>query len=311
LPWTESRSRDEWLADVRRRGERIRRRRRFAVTLVGLLALALPAGVVATSLTGRTERPVELTAAGPTFVSDHPTGPIVDGAAPDGASPTTVLPPISSGAGGGGTAVGSEPSGPVSPTTTAEVHLRIPAVNGVQTPTSPSSVPPTDDPVVHSSPSTTVAASTTSPTQGRSSATSASPPGPPPPVSSSPAEPCAAADVLVTVVTDRAVYAPGETVTGTSTLENRAAAACVLPTRPFFRIEDASGKPVGSFAYTAEFRVPEKVEPGRTFSGTFTWDQSDCSGAACAQVPAGTYVAVADWTESGPYSGRAPFQIGA
>ena len=51
------------------------------------------------------------------------------------------------------------------------------------------------------------------------------------------------------------------------------------------------------------------AEPGKSFSSSFTWDQKNCSGSSCAQVPAGTYVVIADWTESGPYSGRSSFQI--
>ncbi|MDQ4069987.1 MAG: hypothetical protein M3203_11035, partial [Actinomycetota bacterium] len=53
MPWTESRSRDEWLAEVRRRGERIRRRRRLAVSAVGAVALLVPgAALVSLSSAG-------------------------------------------------------------------------------------------------------------------------------------------------------------------------------------------------------------------------------------------------------------------
>jgi hypothetical protein len=137
---------------------------------------------------------------------------------------------------------------------------------------------------------------------------------PPPPTTAAPAtgaasEHCPQSDVKVTVATDRAAYAPGQTVQGSSTLENRSATACMLPTRAFFRILDGAGKDVGSFAYTMEFRYPVPAEPGKTFTSTFTWDQKDCAGPACVQVPPGTYTVVADWTESGPYSGRTTFQI--
>lgn len=52
-----------------------------------------------------------------------------------------------------------------------------------------------------------------------------------------------------------------------------------------------------------------RAEPGKTFTSTFTWDQKDCAGSACAQVPAGTYTVVADWSEGGPYTGSTAFQI--
>ena len=142
---------------------------------------------------------------------------------------------------------------------------------------------------------------------GGSSVTTAVPPGPPtndPQVAA-----CPAADVTVSVTTEKDTYAPGETVRGSSTLTNRSTTTCLLPTRAFFRILDASGKTVGSFAYTLELRMPVKAEPGKTFTSSLLWDQKDCSGSSCVQVPAGTYVAVADWNESGPYSGRGSFKI--
>ena len=57
--------------------------------------------------------------------------------------------------------------------------------------------------------------------------------------------------------------------------------------------------------------MPVPAEPGKTFTSTFTWDQKDCAGPACTQVPAGTYTVTADWTESGPYKGSTTFQITA
>ncbi len=123
------------------------------------------------------------------------------------------------------------------------------------------------------------------------------------------AAPCSSADVRVTVTTAKSSYSPGETVQGSSSLENRGTRACLLPTRAFFRIVNGAGKDVGSFAYTMEFRYPVLAEPGKTFSSSFTWDQRDCSGPACAQVPAATYTVVADWSESGPYTGSATFRV--
>ena len=113
----------------------------------------------------------------------------------------------------------------------------------------------------------------------------------------------------MTVTTGRAAYGPGQAVQGSSTLENRSAGACMLPTRAFFRITNDAGSDVGSFAYTLELRLPVAAEPGRTFTSTFTWDQKDCAGSPCAQVAPGTYTVVADWSESGPYAVRTTFQI--
>jgi hypothetical protein len=114
----------------------------------------------------------------------------------------------------------------------------------------------------------------------------------------------------VTVTTDRSSYGPGETVRGSTTIENRSGSACLLPTRGFVRITNAAGKDVSGFAYTMEYRFPALAEPGKTFTTPFTWDQRDCSGGSCVQVPAGTYNVAADWTEGGQYFGRGSFTIG-
>ena len=129
------------------------------------------------------------------------------------------------------------------------------------------------------------------------------------PVTGPPLQACAVGDVKVTVSTAKATYAPGETVTGVSTLENRSGVACLVSARAFFRIEDTGGRVVSSFAYTADFRMPVKAEPGQTFADRFTWNQLNCTSNPCVQVPGGTYVVVADWNEAGPYSGRGSFSV--
>jgi hypothetical protein len=177
------------------------------------------------------------------------------------------------------------------------------SVTSVQPRTSPPSPPSSDVPVVRPPAGSDPSGSTSSPILAPPPSTTVAPSTGPPPA------PCPAAEVKVTVVTDRPAYAPGQTVQGSSTLENRSATACLLPTRAFFRVVNGAGKDVGSFAYTLEFRLPVRAEPGKTFTSTFTWDQKDCAGPACVQVPPGTYTVVANWTESGPYTGSTTFQI--
>ena len=121
---------------------------------------------------------------------------------------------------------------------------------------------------------------------------------------------CPVSQVRVTVTPQKATYALGEMVRWSSTLENRSGTTCLVSGRAFFHVEDTSGKTVGSFAYTADFQRPVKAEPGQTFSSALSWDQRDCSGGSCVQVPSGTYVIVAEWTEAGPFVGRGSFQIG-
>ena len=124
-PTTETRSRDEWLAEVKRRGGRLRRRRRVGFGVAGALALVLPVSVTATVLSGGAERPVELSVAGPAparGVEPLPAPPneLATGDVP-AAAPTAEVAP---------------------PTTVAEVHERLSAVNGVPVPrATPSSVP--------------------------------------------------------------------------------------------------------------------------------------------------------------------------
>lgn len=326
MPWTESRSREEWLAEVQRRGERIRRRRRLAAGVVGVLALVLPVGAIATFLGGTPAHEVELSAAAPAPVPTGLTDPFSSltptTVTADGAPDTTVAPA------GVPLADPGQPAGGRSPTTTAEVRPGAPGVvagadarfpdsaAGTATPAAP--VPP---PAAASTGDPAVVTPTTSPPGavggavpgGASSATGTSN-GSAATQSTLPPEPqtaCPVSDVGVTVTTEKATYAPGETVSGSSTLENRSATTCLLPTRAFFRIDDSSGRSVGSFAYTTEFRVPVRAEPGKSVTSGFSWDQTDCSGPACVQVPPGAFVVVADWSEAGPYRGTTTFRIGA
>ena len=172
-------------------------------------------------------------------------------------------------------------------------------------PSVPATIPPGDNPVITRPPATKPPAdpngSVGSPILVPPASTSVPP--------SAELGPCRSADVRVTVTTTKASYGPGETVQGSSTLANRGPVACLLPTRAFFRILNGAGKDVGGFAYTMEFRYPVRAEPGNTFSSSFTWDQRDCSGPACARVPPGMYTVVADWSESGPYTGSTTFQV--
>lgn len=286
MPWTESRTRHEWLDEVKRRGERLRRRRRLTFATLAAVALVLPATALATLLGGTAgNRDVNLAVAGP-----PPTGEVA------GAIPSTPAPEEAT-------------------TTTSEPPLRVEAGRGRTEPATPGSSVPADDPVVRRP-----GATNPSPAPGNSSSdpntpVSSEPALPPPPAVTPPATApgaanCPSSEVRVTVTTDKTAYAPGETVRGSTTITNRSAGACLLPTRGFVRIMNAAGRDVSGFAYTMEYRFPVLAEPGKTFTTPFTWDQRDCSGSACVQVPAGTYNVAADWTEGGQYFGRGSFTIG-
>ena len=121
---------------------------------------------------------------------------------------------------------------------------------------------------------------------------------------------CPPAEVAVTVATGKAAYAVGETVTGSSVLQNQSSTACLVPARVRWAVQDLAGNDVSGFAYTADYALPVRAEPGQSFPGTFSWNQNNCSGASCTPVPPGTYVLVGRWTEGGSFTAQATFQVG-
>lgn len=298
MPWTGSRSREEWLAEVQWRGGRIRRRRRVRFGVVGALAMILPVSVTASALRHGPERAVELSAAGPEPVGDGATRP-----GPD--APTEPVPMEE----------------PATTTTTAEVHQRVAVVNGsVSTTTPPSrSVPPADDPVVRSTTTTAPAAI--------SSALAGSPPPPttvPPAATATALAPCAVTDLTVTVSTDQSTYGPGGTVKGSAVLENRSGRTCLAPAWEFLEILNSAGVNVFSESAVTGFAGEpgngdpnRKAEPGATYASTFYWAAAHCNDVppvvvneTCAgRFPAGTYTVVARW--DGGVSGRTTFRLSA
>ena len=295
MPWTESRSRDEWLAEVRRRGERIRRRRRLALSAVVAVALVGPAfAMVSYTAGGGGQRQLQVAAEGPPSTRAA-AGPSLPAVIAEGQA----LPTTTTLAGAAALPEVTAPSGPLySTTTTAEVHRRVSPINGV---------PSYGDSVVRATPSTTSAENDSV----RSSPVMPASPSSTLPPADGGLSACPTGDVKVTVTVDKPSYAPGDTVSWSSTLENRSSTTCLMSGRAFFHVEDTAGKIVGSFAYTANYMLPVKAESGKTITNTGSWDQQDCSGPTCKQVAAGTYVVVAGWTEGGPWVGRASFQIGA
>lgn len=288
-PWTEPGSRDEWLAEVVRRGERIRSRRRTAATAAVAAALLGPAMVAASLSAGGDAGPhVQVAAGGPPAV------------APGAAGELPSVP-------GGNDTIPTEPQ--YARTTTTTVQLRAPGDSEPPAPDPSSRV--VDDPVIRPAPVTrppsgsTGGTTSSSANSGARTTPSTVPPEPPALAA------CPVAEVRVTVSTEKPTYAPGELVRFSSTLENRSGTACLVSGRAFFSVENGAGRTVGSFAYTADYMMPVRAEPGQAFTNRGSWDQRDCSGSACVQVAAGTYAVVAGWTEGGPYTGRGSFQIGA
>ena len=294
MPWTESRSRDEWLAEVQRRGTRIRRRRRVGFGVVGALALVLPVSVTAAFLSD-SQRAVELSVAGPARERT------VEAAPPTGAD-TPIEP-----------APAAEPvttTTPVSPRL-EDVPRRLepdPPVRDVVAPTSPATIPPRDDPVVRSTTTVPPAQNTGSPvlTPNQSTAGAASA-GPAAPALT----PCPADALQIDVVPSKATFAPGETVSGTFFVQTHPATDCLVAMPSTFRIENvATGAALGSVSATTEFVSPIKAD-GKMYTSTFSWDPRDCSGPTCTPVPPGLYQAVAEWNGGSAYRGWGEFRIAA
>lgn len=294
MPWTDvdpevRHSRDRVLADVLRRGGRLRRRRRTATALAAASALIVPV-IAFVAAGGLVHRGVSLSVAGPgTARSADLLAPttIVDIA--DAVDPTpavTVAPSV--------------------PATTVPITFR----GGTTTPETTVVVPrvDVDEPVVR--PTRPVA---TSLAIGANSGVASSPAMTTPPADAggppTTVAPCPPSEVKVTVATDKATYAPGETVRWTSTLTNTSTTTCSVSGRAFFHVEDAAGATVGSFPHTADYQLPVTAAPGRAFTSSLSWDQTNCANGPCVKVPGGTYTVVAEWTEAGPYYGRGSFRI--
>ena len=328
MPWTDSRSRDEWLAEVRRRGTRIRRRRRAAFGAIGALALVLPVSVTATVLSGGTEGAVELSVAAP---------------APLGGLATPLPSPPNELATGDVPAAATTAVEAPAPITVTGVQEREAAINAVPEPRSsttpvPTSVPPADDPVVARSTPAPKApdGSASSPPAGGQLASSSAASAPSGPAA---LPPCIASEFGLTVTMERSAYGRGEMVKGGSVLEKRTAGPCVLPSWGIqISLRNGAGTNLThtarTFLSSSTFEQDRQglstcdadgcrrvVDLGAVFTDTFEWETVDCTNVApvrpvppddsnCVPFPAGTYTVVADWNGpgSGP-PGRATFQL--
>ena len=295
MAWTESRSRDEWLAEVKQRGGRIRRRRRLVAALLGALAVIVPVSGLATFLGAEPARNQQLSVAGParerTVEATRATG--VD-APPE---PAPADEPVT--------------TTRVSPPQLEDVPRRLEPdqpVRGFVPPATPSTIPSADDPVVRSTTTVPAARNTSSsiltPNQSTAGAASAGPAGPA-------LTPCPADGLQIDVVPSKATFALGETVRGTFFVQTYRATDCLVAMPSTFRIENvATGAIVGSAPSITEFLSPIKAD-GKMYTSTFSWDQRDCSGPTCTPVPPGLYQAVAEWSGGSAYRGWGEFRIGA
>jgi hypothetical protein len=294
-PITETRSRDEWLAEVKRRGGRLRRRRQLTMALVGALALVVPMSALTTLLVRDSDPDVSQLVAGPGLTT----------------SPGEIAPSAGIEAG----SAGELPSLPIAPATTTTVK---PAPSAAVTSL-------TDDPVVRPAPTTTVPSGNGITTFQSAAPTTTT-------IAPAALAPCVASEFKLTVSMEKTAYKPGETVSSSSVLEKLSPGRCLLPS---WSIEvsflNSAGKDVGQIARTTrsyqtddqhkkwdevcgQNSCPRWVESGAVFTHEFDWETVDCTTlptgpivpppgdmSYCKPFPAGTYTVLAYW--SGPGSG--------
>ena len=293
---TELRSRDEWLAEVKRRGGRIKRRRQVTIAVVGVLSMVVPFSAVAGFLRADPDHEQELSVAGPAPSGQVALDPAIDG-------PSQPAPD-------------QEPA-----TTTTIAEVQQPESTRVASPASPVAIPPSDDPVVRSTTTTMAPANAVTLQTAPPTTLPAAPPA------SSDVAPCTPADVRVVVTTDKRSYIPGERVQGSATAENQSAATCTLLNFVPYEILNGGGRNVfqasQTYGYNSDPRFTgeeAKVAPGGTVTTTFYWQTSSCTEGApsvndspCGPFPPGTYTVVAPWGGTGPGStgitGRTTFQV--
>jgi hypothetical protein len=305
---TETRSRDEWLAEVKRRGGRLRRRRRLTMAFGSVLALVLPVSALATFL-GNPDSDVRQVVAGPAPSTAPSGGVIVD-------SPVD----------GPGVPVLTEEA---PTTTTTQPQLRVePVHDRTQPPTGGSgSAARADDAVVQPAPTTTVPSNNALTATPSTSPTTTVPPA----ATQPPAAPCVAKEFVLSVGIDKRSYGPGETISGSSTLAKMSDGTCQWPDWWVeIKILNDAGKDVmasGQSLRSSTENHAEPGEPGAPYTAkngpvlVFTFDWANCALSsaivpadpqACLPFPPGTYTAVAEWVGpgSGP-SARMPFQLHA
>ena len=300
-PTIETRSHDEWLAEVKRRGGRLRRRRQLAMAVVGAVALVLPVSVLTTLLDGDADRDVSQLVAGP----GRTTSPAGD-----------IAPSAEIGAGSAGEIPFLEPT-----TTTV-----MPASPGPVT-------APADDPVVRTVPTTVgITAMQSAPT----TTVAAEPPEPAPaPCIASefrvtvtmeqdayrPGDTVSGSSVLEKL-------SPGKCLVPDWFLQISFLndAGKDVTEIALVRMNGSTDEQYAKwYEACGPNRCPRWVEKGAVRTETFAWETLDCSNyptgpivpvpgdtSYCRPFPAGTYTVVANWTGpgSGP-PGRATVKLGA
>ena len=158
---------------------------------------------------------------------------------------------------------------------------------------------------------TTVAAGAGSTTTSRPArATTTRPPGPTTSTTRSSPD-CTAAQIEVTVRTDKASYRPDQQVMVESTLRNRSSTPCFYAGHTFqVTIFDPANRSIIGFSMVTPGPERTRFQPTATLTASVPWDQRSCTTQPCPQPPPGTYAAAVRWTfAGGPYEARATFAL--
>jgi Intracellular proteinase inhibitor len=114
---------------------------------------------------------------------------------------------------------------------------------------------------------------------------------------------CTASDVSMAASTDRAAYAPGQTVAMTSSVRNTSDASCAIAlgrqpgSSPEFLIDNSSGTQVWNRCWIddepfpcSQVFQPHTLRRGHTYKQKASWDQgSGPAGGPVVRVPPGRY----------------------
>jgi hypothetical protein len=122
---------------------------------------------------------------------------------------------------------------------------------------------------------------------------------------------CAAAQIEVTVRTDKPSYRPDEQVKVESTLRNRSSSPCFYAGHTFqVTIFDPANRSIIGFSIVTPGPERIRFQPTATITGSVPWDQRSCQTQPCPQPGPGTYAAAVRWTfAGGPYEARATFSL--
>lgn len=277
-----TRTRDELLAHVERRGDDLRRRRRAGRALAGVAAvLAVTAlGGLATidddqggAVQVATDGPSGT--AGPETLSEPSVAEPWPALAPPGI-PMPGPPPVSEPPPSTIPGQGSDPS---MPTTTS----------AATTPTVPAA------PTTATTPTTTRGSTTTPPSTIR---------GPR----------CRPDQLAVAASPSKPEYRPGEKVVVTSTVRNRSSTPCYHNSYSFrFEFTAPDGRSlIGGDNHADGFNEQSTLAPGQWMTEIADWYQLDCADSAvrCVQAAPGTYTATVSWSlEAPPVEATTSFQL--